>query len=60
MTLISMPYKANEPYAMATHKAILEEDKELIEGLERVGFKIYGKDSAGLYDRYFQVGGVSR
>ena len=58
--MISMPHKANEPYAMAVHKAVLEEDKELIEGLERVGFKIYRKDSAGLYDRYFQVGGVRR
>jgi hypothetical protein len=57
LSLISVPYKANEPYAMAMHKVVLEEDKELIEGLERVGFKIYGKDSAGLYDRYFQVGG---
>ena len=57
--MISIPYKANEPYAVAMHKAVLEEDKELNEGLERVGFKISGKDSAGLYDKYFQVGGVS-
>ena len=44
---------------MATHAAINEEDKELIKGLERVGFKTRGKGGPGLLYQYFRFAGVS-
>ncbi|KAF8330178.1 uncharacterized protein EI90DRAFT_3204995 [Cantharellus anzutake] len=57
LSVISFPYKAFEPYAVMTHAAINEEDKELLAGLERVGFKLRGKGSPGLLYQYFRFSG---
>jgi len=42
---------------VAVHAAVNEEDKDIIDGLERAGFKIKGKGGPGMYYMYLRNGG---
>ncbi len=59
MALISFPWNAFEPYAVAAHAAINEDDRDLIDDVERAGFKVDGKGGPGMFYMYLRKGGVS-
>jgi len=54
---LSFPALAFEPFAIEQNKAINEADKELLDGLEKAGFKLAPKGGSGLHFKYWREGG---
>ncbi|KAF8333988.1 uncharacterized protein EI90DRAFT_3015066 [Cantharellus anzutake] len=54
---ISFPFNALEPFAKVGHAAVNEADKAMIDGLERVGYRVADKGGPGLYWSFLRKGG---